>query len=145
MQNDNPFIEVTSTMHGIRSGRTMGTQLGPTPMTTVSLECCETSLTEYCLTSYHCFTTIPAANTYLGSGTMTRPQLHGKQSLGSGLEPSIVTLQNYSGVKLNIIQQIKVHITRTGFSSIDVVVQVQKDARAIRIRHWNWFLAKVWL
>lgn len=39
---DNALVEVTVTMHGIRSGGTRGARLGPTPMTTVSLEDCET-------------------------------------------------------------------------------------------------------
>ncbi len=43
-------------------------------------------------------------------------------------ESPTVNLQTYSGTKLNIINQIRVKVSRDGFSVSDVVVQVQEGA-----------------
>ncbi len=44
------------------------------------------------------------------------------------LEPPTVSLRNYSGTTLSIVKQIKVQISRDGFSSVEAMVRVQKDA-----------------
>ncbi len=45
------------------------------------------------------------------------------------LEEPTVTLQNYGGMRLNIVRQLKASITRPGHS-VSAVIQVQKDAPA---------------
>ena len=48
----------------------------------------------------------------------------------NGFELSIINLQNYSGVEINIIRQMTASISRSENAEVQATVQVQKDAPA---------------
>ena len=45
------------------------------------------------------------------------------------LKPTTVVLKNYSGDRLSLVRQIRVHLARSGFT-MEAVIQVQKGAPA---------------
>ena len=52
-----------------------------------------------------------------------------KVEVENWLEPTTMVVQNYSGDRLTVVRQIKVHLARSGFA-IKAVIQVQKGAPA---------------
>ena len=66
---------------------------------------------------------------------MAKKQLEGqspsewKAEIEERLEPTTVVIKNYSGDRLRVVRQIRVHLARSGFT-MKAVIQVQKGVPA---------------
>ena len=128
---DNALTKVTATMHGIVSENSeSNAQLGPTPTAKVKLEGSETEA----LLDTGSPVTIVSLQFLLEALAKRKRKEQSpddwRAMVEKRFEPSTITLQNYSGVKINIIRQMRVSICRSGSAEVQAIVQVQKDAPA---------------
>ena len=125
------LTKVTATMHGIVSeGSERNAQLGPIPTAKVKLEGSET---EALLDTGSPVTIVSLQFLLEALAKQKRSDQSPddwRQMVEKRFEPSTINLQNYSGVKINIIRQMTVSISRSGNAEVQATVQVQKYAPA---------------
>ena len=125
------LTKVTATMHGIVSeGSERNAQLGPIPIAKVKLEGSETEALLYTGSPV----TIVSLQFLLEA--LAKQKIDDQSPddwmhmVEKRFELSIINLQNYSGVKINIIRQMTASISRSENAEVQATVQVQKDAPA---------------
>ena len=122
------LTKTSATIHVIQStGTSKSAHLGPTPTADVKLEGSSTQA----LLDTGSPVTIVSLQFLLEALAKQRPKSQSpddwRAAVEKRLEPSTVTLQNYGGQRLGIVQQIKVGIARPG-CSVEAVIQVHQDA-----------------
>ena len=125
---DDALTRVTATMHGIVTDNSeRNAQLGPIPITNVMLEGVET---EALLDTGSPVTIVSLPFLLEALAKQKREEQspdEWRAVVEKRFEPSTITLQNYSGAKINIIRQMRVSISRGGNADIQATVQVQND------------------